>query len=69
MLFEDLPEMMKPSSGVVGLGRLRLREPRRNEILLRLVDLDSLIGDEQRRRTVLALSGRPLLQAATDCFR
>jgi transposase len=50
MLFEDLPEMTKPSSGVVGLGRPRLREPRRDEILLRPVDLDSLIGDEHPAR-------------------
>jgi transposase len=50
MLFEDLPEMTKPSSSEVGLGRPRLREPRRDEILLRPVDLDSLIGDEHPAR-------------------
>lgn len=46
MLFEDLPEMTNPSSCVVGPGRPRLREPRRDEIVLRPVDLDSLIGDD-----------------------
>lgn len=50
MLFEDLPESTKPWSDAVGPGRPRLREPRRDEILLRPVDLDSLIGDDHPAR-------------------
>jgi transposase len=50
MLFEDLPESPKPPSAPARPGRLRLREPRRDEILLRPVDLDSLIGDDHPAR-------------------
>jgi len=51
-LFEDLPEMMKaPSAGGVE-GRPRLREPVRDQIELRAVDIDSLIGADHPARVI-----------------
>jgi transposase len=50
MLFDDLPESQKPSSACAGPGRPRLREPRRDEVLLRPVDLDALIGESHPAR-------------------
>lgn len=50
MLFDDLPESPKPSSACAGPGRPRLREPRRDEVLLRPVDLDALIGESHPAR-------------------
>ena len=52
-LFEDLPE-----TGVVGVvgkgGRVRLREPVRDQIELRAVDIDSLIGSDHPARVIWA---------------
>lgn len=50
MLFDDLPESPKPSSACAGPGRPRLREPRRDEVLLRPVDLDALVGESHPAR-------------------
>ena len=50
MLFDGLPESPKPASACAGPGRPRLREPRRDEVLLRPVDLDALIGETHPAR-------------------
>jgi transposase len=50
MLFDGLPESPKPASACAGPGRPRLREPRRDEVLLRPVDLDALIGESHPAR-------------------
>ena len=50
-LFEDLPEMKAPEAGGVE-GRPRLREPVRDQIELRAVDIDSLIGADHPARVI-----------------
>src|SRR3546814_18434689 len=50
-LFEDLPEQPGPERAA---GRARLREPERDQIELRAVDLDSLIGAEHPARVIWA---------------
>lgn len=52
-LFEGLPEQAAPQAER-GLGAPRLREPRRDQIELRPVDLDSLIGAEHAARVIWA---------------
>lgn len=50
-LFDDLPEVRKP--GVeAAVGRPRFREPARDQIELRAVDLDSLLGPEHPARVI-----------------
>ncbi len=43
-LFEELPAQMAPQSDAVAGGAPRLREPKRDQIELRAVDIDSLVG-------------------------
>src|SRR3546814_2134886 len=50
-LFEELPEARKPETGAAA-GRPRLREPQRDQIELRVVDLDSLLGSEHPARVI-----------------
>jgi transposase len=50
-LFDELPEQAKPQTGA-GLGAPRLREPARDQIELRPVDIDSLIGRDHRARLI-----------------
>src|SRR3546814_14094607 len=50
-LFEDLPEQPGPERAA---GRARLREPERDQIELRAVDLDRLIGAEHTARVIWA---------------
>jgi transposase len=50
-LFEDLPEMKAPEAGGAE-GRPRLREPVRDQIELRAVDIDSLIGADHPARVI-----------------
>jgi transposase len=52
-LFEQLPEMAGPQ-GAVSAGKVRLREPVRDQIELRAVDVDSLIGAEHAARVIWA---------------
>jgi transposase len=55
-LFDDLPEQL--SGKVRGLGRARLREPVRNDVRLRVFDLDGLIDAEHPARTIWAYAQR-----------
>ena len=50
-LFEDLPVSERPAESIVG-GRPRLREPVRDQIELRAVDLDSLIAQDHPARVI-----------------
>jgi len=51
-LFDELPEQAKPQGGAGPLGAPRLREPERDQIELRSVDIDSLIGAEHPARVI-----------------
>ena len=51
-LFEDLPEVEGPRAK--GSGKPRMREPVRDQIALRAVDLDSVIGADHPARVIWA---------------
>lgn len=51
-LFGELPEQAKPQSGAAPLGVPRLREPQREQIALRAVDIESLIGEDHTARLI-----------------
>jgi len=53
-LFGELPEQAKPSSDASPIGAPRLREPQRDQIELRAVDIDSLIGEDHPARVIWA---------------
>jgi transposase len=53
-LFGELPEQAKPQTGAGPLGAPRLREPERDQIELRAIDIDSLIGQDHRARVIWA---------------
>jgi transposase len=52
-LFGELAEQARPQ-GDAPRGRLRLREPERDQIEMRVADLNSLIGEEHRARLIWA---------------
>src|SRR5213080_5215169 len=49
-LFGELPEQSKPQADEAPLGAPRMREPARDQIELRAVDIDSLIGQDHLAR-------------------
>jgi transposase len=49
-LFEELPNQAKPQTEPESRGAPRLREPMRDQIELRAVDIDSLIGQDHKAR-------------------
>ena len=51
-LFGELPEQAKPPTEASAVGAPRLREPVRDQVALRAVDIDSLIGREHRARAI-----------------
>lgn len=51
-LFDDLPEHAKPQSDAGPMEAPRLREPKRDQIELRAVDIESLIGEDHRARVI-----------------
>src|SRR5213594_1541383 len=51
-LFGELPEQSKPQADEAPLGAPRMREPVRDQIELRPVDLDALIGPEHPARVI-----------------
>lgn len=53
-LFGELPEQAKAQGAGAPLGAPRLREPRRDQIELRAVDIESLIGDDHPARVIWA---------------
>ncbi len=65
-LFEDLPEVM---SAAKAAGKPRLREPVRDQIELRVVDLDALIGSDHAARVIWAYVERLELSALEEAVR
>jgi transposase len=53
-LFDDLPETGPRPGREEGMGRPRLREPEREQVELRAVDLDSVIGRDHPVRVIWA---------------
>src|SRR5439155_25070230 len=53
-LFEGLPEQAKPQADAARHGAPRRREPERDQIELRAVDIDSLIGEDHPVRVIWA---------------
>src|SRR5215211_1643059 len=53
-LFGELPEQGKPQADAAPLGAPRLREPKRDQIELRAVDIESLIGEDHPARVIWA---------------
>jgi transposase len=53
-LFGDLPEQAKARAGSAPLGAPRLREPQRDQIELRAVDIESLVGEDHPVRVIWA---------------
>jgi len=51
-LFGPLPEQARPQIGKVVLGAPRLREPKRDQIELRAVDIESLLGEDHLARVI-----------------
>src|SRR5215472_4991256 len=52
--FPDLPEHAKPECEASSLGMPRLYEPKRDQIELRAVDYESLIGEDHPARLIWA---------------
>jgi transposase len=53
-LFGELPEQAKRQADAAPLGAPRLREPKRDQIELRAVDIESLIGEDHPVRVIWA---------------
>lgn len=53
-LFEGLPEQVKPQANAAARGAPRLREPERDQIELRAVNIESLIGEDHPVRVIWA---------------
>lgn len=53
-LFEGLPHQVKPQADAALLGAPRLREPKRDQVELRAVGVDSLIGEDHPARLIWA---------------
>src|SRR3984885_16310940 len=53
-LFGDLPEQARPPAEAASLGAPRLREPQRDQIALRAVDVESLVGEDHPARVIWA---------------
>src|SRR3546814_17306383 len=66
-LFDDLPESAKPSAG--GAGQPRLREPVRDQIELRVMDVDGLIGAAHPARVIWAYVEKLDLGSLEDAVR
>jgi transposase len=65
-LFADLPEQVKAAVDGARLAAPRLREPRRDQIELRAVDIDSLIGEDHAARVIWAYVAGLDLSALED---
>ena len=65
-LFEGLPAQAAPQEAESGRGAARLREPVRDQIELRAVDIDSLIGQDHRARVIWSYVAGLDLRALED---
>lgn len=66
-LFEDLPEMPAPEPR--GSGAPRLREPKRDQVELRAVDLDGLVGPTHAARVIWDYVQKLDLRSLEDAVR
>src|SRR6266404_8595964 len=66
-LFRDLPEQVNARSAET--GQARLREPVRDQIELRAVDLDGLLASDHPARVIWAYVSKLDLQALEDAVR
>jgi transposase len=53
-LFEELPEQARRQADAAPLGAPRLREPKRDQVELRAVDIEGLIGEDHPGRVIWA---------------
>jgi transposase len=67
-LFEDLPEEKGAEAGAAA-GRPRMREPVRDQIELRAVDIDSLIGEDHAARLIWGYVEQLDLAVLEDAIR
>jgi transposase len=67
-LFDDLPVVVMPKAED-DAGRPRMREPERDQIELRAVDLDSLLGQDDPARVIWAYVERLDLRALEDAIK
>ena len=51
-LFGDLPEQARPQGDAARQGAPRLREPQRDQVELRAMDIESLIGEDHSARVI-----------------
>ena len=65
-LFGELPEQAKPQADAEARGAPRLREPKRDQIELRAVDIESLIGEDHPVRVIWAYVERLDLSELED---
>jgi transposase len=65
-LFGELREQAKPQADAAALGVPRLREPQRDQIELRAVDIESLLGDDHPVRVIWAYVAGLDLSALED---
>jgi transposase len=65
-LFGELPEQAKPAADAPAQGAPRLREPQRNQIELRAVDIESLIEEDHPVRVIWAYVERLDLSELED---
>ena len=66
-LFKDLPGSLAPRGR--GMGKVRLREPVRDQIELRAVDIESLIGAEHPARVIWAYVEKLDLSALEEAIK
>ncbi len=67
-LFDGLPEQCSPAGGGA-LGAARLREPARDQIELRAMDIDSLIGADDPVRVIWGYASRLDLSALENAIK
>jgi transposase len=67
-LFEDLPEMDRSVAAALG-GKPRLLEPVRDQIELRAMDIDSLIGEDHSARLIWAYAEQVDLRELEDAIK
>src|SRR5882762_7139900 len=67
-LFDDLPTRVSPSAEPVQ-GRPRMREPVRDQIELRAMDIDSLIGSDHPARVIWGYVERLDLHEVEDAIK
>lgn len=60
-LFGDLPEQSKPQVEAVPLGAPRLSEPQCDQIALRVLDIDRVIGEDHLVRLIWSYIEEPNL--------